>query len=55
MTERFVGAIVLGGVALVAGLWVVELLSGAVQLAGVGLVGVGVIGLAWGIYSELEV
>lgn len=55
MTERFVRAIVVGGIALVAGLWAVELGSGAAWWAGVGLVVIGVLGLAWGIHSELAV
>lgn len=54
--ERFVQLVVAGGVALVAGLWALRLsptASGA-WLAGVGLVAVGVGGLAAGIWSEIE-
>jgi len=55
VTERFVQAIVVGGIALVAGLWAVELGSGAAWWGGVGLVVMGVLGFAWGIHSELSV
>ena len=54
--ERFVVAIVLGGVALVAGLWLVTL-SGTFStawLAGAVLVCLGLLGLGAGIWSEVE-
>ncbi|MFB6083385.1 MAG: hypothetical protein ABEJ94_03985 [Halorientalis sp.] len=55
--ERFVQAVVAGGLALVAGLWLTEVFARGSPpwLAGLGLVAVGLAGLAWGIYSELSV
>lgn len=54
--ERFVRFIVAGGIALVAGLWLVALLErGSLPwLAGVALAVVGIAGLAWGIASEIR-
>lgn len=55
--ERFVVAIVAGGLALVAGLWLVSLFEArsAVWLLGLGLALLGVLGLAGGIWSQVEV
>mgnify|MGYP006287547431 CR=1 FL=1 len=55
--ERFVQAIVTGGLALVAGLWATELfaLGSPVWLVGVALAVIGIAGLSWGIYSELSI
>lgn len=55
--ERFVRLIVGGGLALVAGLWLVTVLEEGTPawLGGVGLVVVGVAALAVGIWSEVEV
>ncbi len=54
--ERFVGAVVAGGLALAAGLWVVTLFAGGGPpwLAGLALVVAGLAGLAWGIASQVE-
>lgn len=54
--ERFVGLIVAGGLALIAGLWVVALFAAwsGVWLAGAALAGLGTVGLAAGIASEVE-
>lgn len=53
--ERFVQAIVSGGLALVAGLWVVTLADELVLSGlGWGLVVLGVGGLGWGIGQKLE-
>ncbi|WP_049927068.1 hypothetical protein [Halopiger goleimassiliensis] len=54
--ERFVQLIVAGGLALVAGLWLVTLSAAPSTpwLVGVGLVLVGTTGLAGGIWTELE-
>lgn len=54
--ERFVQLIVTGGVALVAGLWLVRILDAGSPpwLVGAGLVVLGVGGLASGIWSEVE-
>lgn len=54
--ERFVRAVVAGGLALVAGLWTVTLsAAGSVPwLLGVALVALGSAGLAAGIGSEIE-
>ncbi|ESP87434.1 hypothetical protein K933_14203 [Candidatus Halobonum tyrrellensis G22] len=53
--ERFVALVVAGGVALVAGLWLVSLLAAGspAWLLGVGLALVGVAALAAGIRREL--
>ncbi len=55
--EPFVRRIVAGGLALVVGLWLVDLgLRGSLPwFSGVGLVAVGVLSLAWGIWSQVEV
>jgi len=55
--ERFVQAIVAGGLALVAGLWATALFAfgSPAWLVGVALVVAGIAGLSWGIYSELSV
>lgn len=55
--ERFVQLVVGGGLALVAGLWVVTLTAPAslAWLAGLFLVALGVVGLAAGIWTELDV
>lgn len=54
--ERFVGLVVAGGLALLVGLWLVALFASwsGVWLAGIALAGLGVVGLAAGIASELE-
>lgn len=54
--ERFVQLIVAGGIALVAGLWLVRLLEAwsPPWLAGATLVVLGVLGLASGIRSEVD-
>jgi len=54
--ERFVGAVVAGGLALVTGLWVLDLFGARSPpwVAGAGLVVVGFAGLAWGIASQVE-
>lgn len=54
--ERFVELVVLGGIALVAGLWIVALFpSGSLPWAiGVALALLGVGGLAGGIRSEVD-
>ncbi|SDR34775.1 hypothetical protein [Natronobacterium texcoconense] len=54
--ERFVQAIVAGGIALVAGLWLVELFEwwSLAWLAGVVLAVVGTGSVFAGIFSELE-
>lgn len=54
--ERFVQAIVVGGLALVAGLWVGTLVEpGTLAWAGGGLLALaGVAGLAYGIATELD-
>lgn len=53
--ERFVTLVVAGGLALVAGLWTVELAPDvALSLAGAALALLGVAGLAAGIGDELE-
>ena len=54
--ERFVRAILVGGVALVVGLWVASLVArwSALWLLGTALVLVGVAGLAVGIHDELD-
>lgn len=54
--ERFVQAIGAGGVALVAGLWLLALFAPrrAMWLVGLGLVVVGIGGLIWGIRTELS-
>ena len=54
--ERFVQLIVAGGIALVAGLWLVELFDwGSTRwIVGIALAGLGVGGLTAGIFSELE-
>lgn len=54
--ERFVQAIVGGGLAFVAGLWLVRLTPTASVAWGVGisLVVLGLGGLGWGIVSELD-
>ena len=54
--ESFVQAIVAGGLALLAGLWLHTLsASGSVPgILGLGLVVLGIGGLGWGIGSELE-
>lgn len=54
--EGFVKLVVAGGITLVAGLWalrVADALS-AEWLVGVGLVAIGVAGLAAGIWSEVD-
>lgn len=54
--EGFVKLVVAGGITLVAGLWALrmsEALS-AEWLVGVGLVSIGVAGLAAGIWSEID-
>ena len=55
--ERFVRAIVAGGLALVVGLWVTALSAPAspAWLAGAALAAAGVAGLGAGIWSELDV
>ncbi len=54
--ERFVVLLVAGGLALVAGLWSTTLLEAGSRpwLAGLALVGLGVVALAAGIHSEVE-
>lgn len=54
--ERFVQAIVIGGVALVVGLWLIALFAPRRPgwILGTGLVLAGAGGLGWGIWSELE-
>jgi len=54
--ERFVVAVVLGGVTLVAGLWLVTLFGtfSTAWLAGAVLVLLGLLGLGAGIRSEVE-
>lgn len=54
--ERFVRAITGGGIALVAGLWVLTLFDARSPpwLLGVGLVLLGLVGLAAGIWTEVE-
>jgi predicted benzoate:H+ symporter BenE len=54
--ERFVAAVVAGGLALVAGLWAVTLAGArsSAWLAGLALVGGGLAGLGWGIASQVE-
>jgi hypothetical protein len=53
--ERFVQAIVSGGLGLVAGLWLTTLLDGVLLRGlGWGLVLLGVAGLAWGIGQKVE-
>ena len=54
--ERFVRAVVGGGVALVAGRWLVTTVErwSALWLLSVALVALGVSGLAVGIHDELE-
>ncbi|WP_424019318.1 hypothetical protein ACOZ4N_07555 [Halorientalis pallida] len=54
--ERFVQAVVAGGITMVAGLWLTALfrVGSLPWLAGVALAVAGVAGLAWGIYSELS-
>lgn len=57
MMERFVVAILSGGIALVTGLWLGTLLATLTigWLVGVLFAVVGVVSLAWGIMSELSV
>jgi hypothetical protein len=54
--EGFVRRIVVGGLALVTGLWILALFEflTAVWILGVLLVGVGIGGLGSGIWSEIE-
>jgi hypothetical protein len=54
--EPFVKYIVAGGLALVAGLWIVELVAfGTVPwVVGLLLVGLGIAGLSVGIHREIE-
>lgn len=54
--ERFVGAVVAGGLALVAGLWLATLFAARspAWFGGLGLVVAGLAGLAWGIRSQVE-
>lgn len=54
--ERFVQAVVAGGVALVAGLWIATWFDALTVPWGVGalLVLGGVVGLGWGIRSQIE-
>ncbi|WP_335999229.1 hypothetical protein [Halorientalis halophila] len=54
--ERFVRAVVAGGLALVAGLWLTALFARGttVWLLGLVLVLCGLLGLGWGIRSELD-
>lgn len=54
--ERFVLAIVVGGVVLVAGLWLVGLFGTRhpAWLIGLGLILTGSAGLSWGIWTELD-
>lgn len=56
-TERFVFAIVAGGIALAGGLWLVELVPATATAwwAGIALVVAGCCGLAAGIWSQLDV
>jgi len=55
--ERFVQSVLIGGVALVAGLWLARLFATGSPLwvLGTGLTVIGVVGLLFGIGSELEV
>lgn len=55
--ERFVQYVVGGGLALVAGLWLLRLLEPRTLpwIAGAALVLLGIAGLAAGIYREIEV
>lgn len=55
--ERFATAIVAGGIALVAGLWIVTLLAAPAPgwFLGVGLAAVGLASLGWGIWSQVAV
>ncbi|NKE36688.1 hypothetical protein GWG54_12845 [Natronococcus sp. JC468] len=55
--ERFVGVVVAGGLALVAGLWLLALFEtwSALRIAGLALAVLGTGGLSVGIASELEV
>ncbi len=55
--ERFVGAVVAGGLALVAGLWLATLFAArsVAWFAGIGLVVAGLAGLAWGLASQVDV
>lgn len=54
--ERFVGAIVAGGLAVVLGTWLLHLLPAWSLTWGAGmvLVGGGVVGFAWAIGSQVE-
>lgn len=54
--EDFVQAIIVGGLALVAGLWVRTLTPGEVptEILGVGLILLGIAGLGYGLWDVLE-
>ncbi len=56
MMERFVQALVLGGLALLAGLWLTEFRGARSTpwIVGIGLAGLGLVGLLVGIVSELD-
>ncbi len=54
--EDFVQAITVGGLALVAGLWMRTLASGgaATEVLGIGLILLGIAGLGYGLWDVLE-